>query len=186
MFFSLKKIHTGFGRDGGKEGLYEYVKPAWQTRPRPKLTFPTVKKIARIEKKSKNLFNTFNHSFLRVRNVPLGKPTCLDDRRRLAAKKMQRKPTASLACPSIAPTRYNTSIKPLSALFARVDFFWRPKFFLKKKKKFFVLNRCTLAANKSGRTGATRDRCLPTRLAIDWAKWPMATAKVGQRNEKEI
>ncbi|KAL5479194.1 hypothetical protein EMCRGX_G022685 [Ephydatia muelleri] len=26
---------SGFGRDGGKEGLFEYVKPIWQTRPRP-------------------------------------------------------------------------------------------------------------------------------------------------------
>jgi hypothetical protein len=26
---------SGFGRDGGKEGLYEYVKPAWQPRARP-------------------------------------------------------------------------------------------------------------------------------------------------------
>lgn len=32
---------SGFGRDGGKEGLYEYVKPAWQGRPRPSLKFPT-------------------------------------------------------------------------------------------------------------------------------------------------
>mmetsp|Transcript_15345 Transcript_15345/g.26412 ORF Transcript_15345/g.26412 Transcript_15345/m.26412 type:complete len:889 (-) Transcript_15345:74-2740(-) len=34
---------SGFGRDGGKEGLYEYVKPAWQPRARPSLTFPTEK-----------------------------------------------------------------------------------------------------------------------------------------------
>lgn len=26
---------SGFGRDGGKEGLYEYVYPSWQARPRP-------------------------------------------------------------------------------------------------------------------------------------------------------
>ncbi|MDX2141478.1 MAG: aldehyde dehydrogenase family protein [Chloroflexota bacterium] len=26
---------SGFGREGGKEGLYEYVRPAWQSRPRP-------------------------------------------------------------------------------------------------------------------------------------------------------
>jgi len=26
---------SGFGRDGGKEGLYEYVKPRWMGRPRP-------------------------------------------------------------------------------------------------------------------------------------------------------
>ncbi|XP_072282801.1 aldehyde dehydrogenase family 16 member A1 [Pyxicephalus adspersus] len=26
---------SGFGRDGGKEGLYEYVKPSWENRPRP-------------------------------------------------------------------------------------------------------------------------------------------------------
>ncbi len=26
---------SGFGRDGGKEGLYEYAKPAWQSRARP-------------------------------------------------------------------------------------------------------------------------------------------------------
>ena len=28
---------SGFGREGGKEGLYEYVRPAWQNRPRPVL-----------------------------------------------------------------------------------------------------------------------------------------------------
>lgn len=32
---------SGFGRDGGKEGLYEYVKPAWSSRPHPSLKFPT-------------------------------------------------------------------------------------------------------------------------------------------------
>ncbi len=26
---------SGFGREGGKEGLYEYLRPAWQPRPRP-------------------------------------------------------------------------------------------------------------------------------------------------------
>ena len=26
---------SGFGRDGGREGLFEYVKPAWETRIRP-------------------------------------------------------------------------------------------------------------------------------------------------------
>lgn len=26
---------SGYGRDGGKEGLYEYVRPAWEARPRP-------------------------------------------------------------------------------------------------------------------------------------------------------
>ncbi len=29
---------SGFGRDGGKEGLYEYVRPIWKDRPRPSLT----------------------------------------------------------------------------------------------------------------------------------------------------
>ena len=28
---------SGFGREGGKEGLFEYLRPAWQDRPRPKL-----------------------------------------------------------------------------------------------------------------------------------------------------
>ena len=27
---------SGYGRDGGKEGLYEYVKPKWQTRAKVK------------------------------------------------------------------------------------------------------------------------------------------------------
>ena len=31
---------SGFGRDGGREGLYEYCKPKWMERPRPELTFP--------------------------------------------------------------------------------------------------------------------------------------------------
>ena len=26
---------SGFGRDGGKEGLFEYVRPSWEERPRP-------------------------------------------------------------------------------------------------------------------------------------------------------
>ncbi|KAM4652742.1 aldehyde dehydrogenase family 16 member A1 [Discoglossus pictus] len=26
---------SGFGRDGGKEGLYEYVRPSWENRPQP-------------------------------------------------------------------------------------------------------------------------------------------------------
>ncbi|XP_073458447.1 aldehyde dehydrogenase family 16 member A1 isoform X2 [Aquarana catesbeiana] len=26
---------SGFGRDGGKEGLFEYVRPSWESRPRP-------------------------------------------------------------------------------------------------------------------------------------------------------
>ncbi|MEA3440945.1 MAG: aldehyde dehydrogenase family protein [Chloroflexota bacterium] len=26
---------SGFGREGGREGLFEYLRPAWQTRPRP-------------------------------------------------------------------------------------------------------------------------------------------------------
>ena len=29
---------SGFGREGGKEGLYMYVRPSWQTRPRPTIT----------------------------------------------------------------------------------------------------------------------------------------------------
>jgi aldehyde dehydrogenase (NAD+) len=28
---------SGFGREGGKEGLFEYLRPAWQDRPRPHL-----------------------------------------------------------------------------------------------------------------------------------------------------
>jgi aldehyde dehydrogenase (NAD+) len=28
---------SGFGREGGKEGLFEYLRPAWQDRPRPDL-----------------------------------------------------------------------------------------------------------------------------------------------------
>jgi aldehyde dehydrogenase (NAD+) len=28
---------SGFGREGGKEGLFEYVRPAWHDRPRPQL-----------------------------------------------------------------------------------------------------------------------------------------------------
>ncbi len=28
---------SGFGREGGREGLFEYVRPAWQDRPRPDL-----------------------------------------------------------------------------------------------------------------------------------------------------
>lgn len=35
---------SGFGRDGGKEGLYEYVKPVWQTKPHPQVDEEKVKK----------------------------------------------------------------------------------------------------------------------------------------------
>ena len=28
---------SGFGREGGKEGLYEYVRPKWEERPRPQM-----------------------------------------------------------------------------------------------------------------------------------------------------
>ena len=31
---------SGFGREGGREGLFEYLRPAWQKRPRPKLDIP--------------------------------------------------------------------------------------------------------------------------------------------------
>ncbi len=31
---------SGFGREGGQEGLYEYVRPSWQARPRPQFTRP--------------------------------------------------------------------------------------------------------------------------------------------------
>merc|ERR1719253_2454850 len=34
---------TGYGRDGGKEGLYEYVKPSWQPRHKPQLDEEKVK-----------------------------------------------------------------------------------------------------------------------------------------------
>jgi aldehyde dehydrogenase (NAD+) len=31
---------SGFGREGGKEGLFEYLRPAWQPRPRPEFEAP--------------------------------------------------------------------------------------------------------------------------------------------------
>jgi aldehyde dehydrogenase (NAD+) len=31
---------SGYGREGGKEGLHEYIRPNWQERPRPKFTQP--------------------------------------------------------------------------------------------------------------------------------------------------
>jgi aldehyde dehydrogenase (NAD+) len=31
---------SGFGREGGKEGLHEYLRPAWQERPRPQPELP--------------------------------------------------------------------------------------------------------------------------------------------------
>ncbi len=39
---------SGFGREGGREGLFEYVRPKWQERPRPGLTA----KDAKIAKKN--------------------------------------------------------------------------------------------------------------------------------------
>ena len=32
---------SGFGREGGREGLFEYLRPAWQKRPRPQLAEQT-------------------------------------------------------------------------------------------------------------------------------------------------
>lgn len=34
---------SGFGRDGGFDGLLECVRPVWENRPRPSLKFPTMK-----------------------------------------------------------------------------------------------------------------------------------------------
>jgi aldehyde dehydrogenase (NAD+) len=34
---------SGFGREGGKEGLFEYVRPAWMPRPRPDFGLDTAK-----------------------------------------------------------------------------------------------------------------------------------------------
>jgi aldehyde dehydrogenase (NAD+) len=31
---------SGFGREGGREGLFEYLRPAWKARPRPDFTLP--------------------------------------------------------------------------------------------------------------------------------------------------
>lgn len=31
---------SGFGREGGREGLYEYVRPKWEDRPRPSINVP--------------------------------------------------------------------------------------------------------------------------------------------------
>ena len=31
---------SGFGREGGREGLYEYVRPKWEERPRPSINIP--------------------------------------------------------------------------------------------------------------------------------------------------
>ena len=36
---------SGFGREGGKEGLFEYLRPAWQGRPRPDFTPSEDKKV---------------------------------------------------------------------------------------------------------------------------------------------
>ncbi len=35
---------SGFGREGGREGLFEYLRPKWQERPRPDLTAKNAKK----------------------------------------------------------------------------------------------------------------------------------------------
>lgn len=37
---------SGFGRDGGREGLYEYVRPSWETRPRPDIPKATPEAMA--------------------------------------------------------------------------------------------------------------------------------------------
>uniref|UniRef100_A0A8C5QVF1 Aldehyde dehydrogenase domain-containing protein n=1 Tax=Leptobrachium leishanense TaxID=445787 RepID=A0A8C5QVF1_9ANUR len=37
---------SGFGRDGGKEGLYEYVRPSWESRPHPNAEDVTYKTFA--------------------------------------------------------------------------------------------------------------------------------------------
>ena len=35
---------SGFGREGGREGLFEYLRPVWQVRPRPDFQAPDEKK----------------------------------------------------------------------------------------------------------------------------------------------
>ena len=40
----LRTAITGFGREGGEEGIYEYVRPAWMPRPRPEFTLDEKKK----------------------------------------------------------------------------------------------------------------------------------------------
>jgi len=37
---------SGYGREGGREGLNEYLRPAWQQRPRPELDLSTIKEQA--------------------------------------------------------------------------------------------------------------------------------------------
>jgi len=37
---------SGYGREGGREGLFEYLRPAWLTRPRPEVDFSAAKEKA--------------------------------------------------------------------------------------------------------------------------------------------
>ncbi len=46
---------SGFGREGGREGLFEYVRPKWQDRPRPSLTIENTKTTAKNGKKNQAL-----------------------------------------------------------------------------------------------------------------------------------
>jgi len=39
---------SGYGREGGKEGLMEYVRPVWQQRPRPQVVFPSEQSLGTI------------------------------------------------------------------------------------------------------------------------------------------
>ncbi len=38
---------SGFGREGGKEGLFEYLRPAWQDRPRPDFHTPAEDQVSK-------------------------------------------------------------------------------------------------------------------------------------------
>jgi aldehyde dehydrogenase (NAD+) len=38
---------SGFGREGGKEGLFEYLRPAWQERPRPDIDIKEVEALGK-------------------------------------------------------------------------------------------------------------------------------------------
>ncbi len=63
---------SGFGREGGKEGLYEYVRPAWEDRPRPLL--PDGKQNGKVERSASQW----------AANVP-GRPVLLNGERRVKA-----------------------------------------------------------------------------------------------------
>lgn len=63
---------SGFGREGGREGLYEYVRPKWQNRPQPKIVVekPDPKKWGKLVPGRPAPLNGHNGAFAKIDRTP--------------------------------------------------------------------------------------------------------------------